>query len=113
METNEIKKEWTEQVVYVPCSGHDIWCKLYLPLMEEGETLPLVILSHGMDDNYLSCEPYAEKFAARGVAACCLEFYGGGGSMTGGTTSEMSIMTETEELKTVLEAAKGWEFADP
>ncbi len=107
------EKLWEEREIYVPHGNYGIWCKQYIPSTYSGKPLPLVILSHGMDDSYMSCEPYAIDMASKGIAACCLEFYGGGGKKTGGSTREMSIMTETEELKAVLAAARTWDFADP
>ncbi len=104
---------WEEREIFVEGVAHPIWCKLYIPSDRGDVRLPLIILSHGMDDSYASCEPYALDLVTKGFACCCLEFYGGGGTKTGGSTREMSIMTETEELKTVLKAAADWDFADP
>lgn len=104
---------WDSRIVFVEAADHRIWCKQYIPRDRKAEKLPLVILSHGMDDDYTACEAYALDLVTKGIACCCLEFYGGGGKMSGGSTRDMSIKTETEELKTVLKAAAGWDFVDP
>ena len=49
--------------------GKRIYGKLYLPETTAGP-LPLVILSHGLGSNHLIMEPYAERFAQSGIAAC-------------------------------------------
>lgn len=37
---------------------------------------------------------------------------GGGGTMSDGDTTEMSVMTEVSDLEVILEAAAGWDFVD-
>lgn len=74
---------------------------------------PLVILSHGLGGNYEDGKGYAEIFASNGIAAYSFDFRGGGGIHSDGQMTDMSVMTEVEDLKTVLEYAQNWEFIDP
>lgn len=47
-----------------------------------------------------------------GIAAYCFDFRGGGGTMSDGDTTEMSVMTEVSDLEVILKAAAGWDFVD-
>jgi pimeloyl-ACP methyl ester carboxylesterase len=74
--------------------------------------VPLAILSHGLGGSYSSCLAEAEQYASHGVAAYAFDFRGGGGSMSDGSTTQMSVMTEVSDLEAVLAAAKSWDFVD-
>lgn len=92
--------------------GERIYGKAYVP---EGDgPFPLVILAHGLGVTHATCVDYAVALARRGVAAYCFDFRGGAdGSLSGGRVSEMSVLTEINDLEVVLEAAPGWDFVDP
>ena len=66
--------------------------------------VPLVILSHGFGGNLMGNQPYADHFAAQGFAVFNFDFCGGGyGSRSDGTTRDMSVLTEAEDLNAVLD----------
>ncbi len=70
--------------------------------------VPLVILSHGFGGNLLGNQDYAAYFFSRGFATYNFDFCGGGiGSKSGGTTLEMSVLTEAGDLNAVIDAFKG------
>ena len=71
---------------------------------EKEEKQPLVIMSHGFGANMRSMKGYAKMFAEDGIAAFIYDFIGGGVmSRSDGKMSEMSVLTEAEDLNTVLD----------
>ncbi len=102
----------------------EIWCengnkKIYgMAYIPEGDgTYPLVIFSHELGNNHEAGIRYAERLAENGIAAYTFDF--GGGSVAGtdnkssGSNSEMSVMSEADDLELVLNVAKEWDFVDP
>ena len=90
--------------------------KLYRPGKEAAETekLPIAIFSHGFMANQGMMKGYAKAAAALGYAALTYDFCGG--CLVGksdGKTTDMSVLTEVEDLLAVLAWAKGQDFADP
>lgn len=78
-----------------------IYGRLYAP---EDPSSALVILSHGFGGSYRDVEPYAKYFAENGITAYAFDFTGGGsGSRSGGSTTEMSVLTEADDLNTVID----------
>lgn len=66
--------------------------------------MPVVIISHGFMANYKSVIQHAKYFANLGYAAFIYDFCGG--SVIGrsdGSTTEMSVLTEVDDLKTVID----------
>ncbi len=80
-----------------------IFGRLYLP--EDAQTpLPLVILSHGLGSNHEIMEPYAQSFAENGIAAFVFDFIGGSElSLSDGSMTQMSVLTEAEDLSCILD----------
>lgn len=77
---------------------------VYLP---KGENLPIAILSHGFMANQGMMKGYAKLMAELGYAAFVFDFNGGGFlSKSSGKTREMSVLTEVEDLMTVMDFAK-------
>ena len=88
-----------------------IYGVLYLP--RGVERPPLTVIAHGLagDSSYVA--KCAESLAAHGHAAYAFDFCGGGaGSRSDGETTDMSIMTEADDLEAVLRTAHGWGFVD-
>ncbi len=72
----------------------------------EGKDLPIAIVSHGFMANYRTTKGYAEWFAGHGYAAFCFDF--NGGCIRGRSdrdTTKMTIFTEAEDLKAVIDYA--------
>lgn len=79
-----------------------IYGRLYVP--EEDASDSIIILSHGFGGSYRNTEGYAENFAQNGITAFAYDFTGGGsGSRSGGSTTEMSVLTEADDLNTVID----------
>ena len=106
------ESDYSIEELTIQGDGLNIWGKLYLPA--GAETVPLAICSHGFGGSYRNTEEYAENFARRGIAAFSFDFTGGGsGSRSGGSTSEMSVLTEAADLGCVLEYFKNYSGIDP
>lgn len=80
----------------------------------EGEELPIAIVSHGFMANSSTVVQYAKLLARMGYAAYCFDFCGGCVLMgkSDGETTDMSVITETKDLKAVVEYASGLSYTD-
>lgn len=79
----------------------------------EGERLPIAVISHGFMANQQSVFHYAKQFARWGYAAFCFDFNGGCiKGKSDGKTTEMTVLTEREDLKAVIDYAKALAFTD-
>ena len=105
--------EYETRDIWLTSRGNKIYGKAYLPVTEN--KCPLVIFAHELGVTHTTGEGYAEYFASRGIAYYVFDFPGGSisGGKSDGKTTEMSIMTEAEDLKAVVEAARSWTFIDP
>jgi len=80
----------------------------------EGERLPLLIASHGFMSNNRTIKTEAMKLAEMGFAVVACDFCGGGiGSKSDGSTTEMSAVTEVEDLMAIIDAASKLDYVDP
>ncbi len=70
-----------------------------------GELLPAAIVSHGFMANQNTVREYAEFLAELGFVSYCFDFCGGslGKNESDGETTEMSVKTEMEDLKAVID----------
>ena len=85
--------------------GMKISGELFIP--DRASPVPLVILSHGFGGNRGSVKGYAESFAEHGIAAYIFEFIGGGNHIkSDGKMTEMSVLTEAEDLTVILDNLK-------
>ena len=82
---------------------------------EEVKRSPAIIFSHGFGGNHEAMEYYCKQFAARGYVTYCYDFCGGSVGDTGrsdGSSLDMTILTECEDLQAVLEEIKGYSYID-
>ena len=100
------------QEIWLESRGYRIYGKVYIPDTEN--KCPLVIFAHELGTTHSTGEGYAEYFASRGVAYYVFDFPGGSisGGKSEGKTTDMSVMTEAEDLKNVTQAAEKWDFVD-
>lgn len=85
--------------------GKKIYAEMYLPVSDD--PLPVVILSHGFGSSHYSLTGYGFAYARRGVAALTFDFIGGGySSMSDGEMTDMSVLTEVEDLNVVIDEVK-------
>ena len=74
---------------------------------DTGSPPPLAVFSHGLCGSYTNAAAWAEELASRGIAVYAFDFYGGSEeSRSGGSTLEMSVMTEAADLKAVLKTLR-------
>ena len=75
----------------------------------EGNALPAAIVSHGIMASQDAVRHYARELAQQGYCAYCFDFCGGGIPGTGksdGETSDMSVLTELQDLESVISYVK-------
>lgn len=80
----------------------------------EGDNLPAVIVSHQFMTNSKAVAHYAKTLARMGYAAYCFDFCGGCVALgkSDGKTTDMSVLTEAEDLKAVVEYVKALPYTD-
>ena len=84
--------------------GKRIYGKLYEPDVRENENYPIVIIGHGYGEDCSDVENYAAAFARHGIGAYTFDFIGGSNqSRSDGEVEEMSVLTEAEDMDTVLD----------
>ena len=107
--TKENKSQKKYQVVEqdwnINQDGVNIYGRLYLPQNLPGKK-KAVVLSHGLAGNYRDMAKYAQNLASQGYVAYAFDYPGGAkiGRSTGVDQLNMSIFTEEQNLKTVLNA---------
>ena len=101
------KYQVLEQDWNINQDGVNIYGRLYLPQNLPGKK-KAVILSHGLAGNYRDVTKYAQYLAGRGYVAYAFDYPGGAknGCSTGVGQLNMSIFTEEQNLKTVLNAVR-------
>lgn len=93
--------------------GKNLWGKAFIPNGVEGK-MPMVIMAHGYNGNFLEPQAYAETLAMQGVASFVFDFCGGGNnSRSEGVTTDMTIFTEKANVEEIARQVKGWDFVDP
>lgn len=84
---------------------------VFLPKSYDETQLPIAVVSHEFMANRLFSFPYAYELAQNGYAAFCFDFNGGGFfSESEGKSENMSVLTEIEDLKAVIDFAKNQEY---
>lgn len=84
----------------------------------EDKKYPAIIISHGFTGNYTDAIEFCEEFAKMGYAAFCFSFCGGTAIDTDeavkseGKTTEMSVLTEVEDLVEVKKYVQSMSFVD-
>lgn len=79
---------------------------------------PIAIVSHGFTGNYTDMEGYCRDFAGIGYLAFCFSFCGGGqkgepaASKSDGESTDMTVLTEVEDLQAVMRYAQSLPYAD-
>jgi len=80
----------------------------------DGENLPIAIVSHGFMAFQDTVRQYAKALAEIGYAAYCFDFCGGSvvKGKSDGKTTDMSVLTEVEDLEAVIEYVKQQAYTD-
>ena len=95
-------------------NGKNLYARAFVP--DASGRVPLVIFSHGLGANVEHEEEVQKTLAKAGIAVFSLEFAGGSSSsapMSEGLTTDMSVLTEVQNLKDAIRIASAMEYADP
>ena len=103
---------YTVKELHCKNGENNIFGVLYMP-ETGGKKVPAAILSHAYNSSYSHILDLAECLAENGIAAYCYDFCGGSNiSRSDGKSTDMSVITEQNDLKAVIEMIKGCDFAD-
>jgi len=95
------------------CERDGLAIRGYVYRESEGR-LPAVILCHGYLGNHRNMRGYAMTAVKAGFAAFTFDFNGGGPlSKSAGRSVDMTVMTEVEDLKSVIAYVKSRDDVDP
>lgn len=107
----EVSSIQTEEI-RIPNGEKEIFGVLYKP--ETDGKCPVVILSHGYNGSNADFVGECEYFASMGIAAFAYDFCGGSvNSKSSGESTDMTVFTEKEDLKAVLDYIRTLEIVDP
>lgn len=99
----EETQEYTKEDLTFRRDNLKIAGELYIP-SNSYDVFPLIILSHGFGGNMSSTRNDAITFTKAGYASFIFDFIGGGSSIkSDGKMTEMSVLTEAEDLNTVID----------
>ena len=100
------------QTIQIPHHGRHTDGTIYLPENRK-DRLPVVIFSHGFNGRQTDFGHITQLLAEQGIASVCYNFCGGGNWDTSGfPTTQMSLLTEQEDLDAVLDMVRACEWAD-
>lgn len=103
---------YTRSELHVDNNGADIYGELYLPETTD-ETVPLVILTHGLGGTCAGGERYATQFAEMGIATYCYDLrFASEDSRSNNDTTQLSPSTVRSDLQAVIDTSKTWDFVD-
>ena len=109
----EVKADgtYTEKEYTFVSNGKKIYARAYIPDVQ-GQ-VPLVVYSHGLGASVEHDEEVQKTLAKSGVAVFSFEFAGGSSSSSPkseGATTEMSVLTELQNLRDALQFASSLPF---
>ncbi len=111
-ELGDLEPELVCEELYCNRNGYKIYGKMYRKV-SEGSKAPCVILSHSSSLTHAAMAGYAESIAEKGMSAYCFDFCGGSSeSLSDGSTDEMTVFTEVDDLTAVLETVKKLPYVD-
>lgn len=111
IQTEKTEYRIINQKIALP-NGQEIYGKLYRPNNLQGKQ-PIIIYSHGLGGNYEILENFAKALAEKGITGYAFDFRGGGEkSQSSGKTTEMTVLTEVDDLKNIVQHIKTWDFVD-
>ena len=102
--------EYIQKVIYCKNKRNQrIYGEAFIP-NSQGK-FPLIIFSHGYGYNFSFID--SKRLASKGISIYQFDFYGRSNhSRSEGKTTEMSVMTEADDLESVLEQMKLQNFVD-
>ena len=106
-----MERNYEERELCIGTPGNCLMGRVFVP--ETDEPAPLAIFCHGFGANMYHLEAYARKVATMGVAGCVFDFRGGGVVIeSDGEMTDMSVMTEADDLEEVMDELSSWPEID-
>lgn len=104
--------DYETHTLYAQRDEHQIYGVIYVP-QGASSPMPAVIFSHGFGGTHAVGAQYAQALARAGYVVYCFDFCGGSpDSRSDGSTLEMSLFTEREDLEAVITMMQGLDFVD-
>ncbi|MDY5776151.1 MAG: alpha/beta fold hydrolase [Lachnospiraceae bacterium] len=101
-----------EELVFQKKNGHKIAGKAYLA--GKDAQYPTVIFAHGFGSNYRQLQHHGDGFAEAGINCIFFDFCGGGlESLSDGAMTQMTVLTEAEDLREVIDQVLQLDYVDP
>lgn len=95
-----------------PNGDKQLYAVVYTPV-EQKDSYPTVIISHGFAGSHKDNMARAELLAQNGFCAVVFDFYGGNqASKSGGSMTEMSVLTEAEDLSAMMDGMLALPYVD-
>lgn len=95
-----------------PNGDKQLYAVVYTP-EEQKDSYPTVIISHGFAGSHKDNMARAELLAQNGFCAVVFDFYGGNqASKSGGNMTEMSVLTEAEDLSAMMDGMLALPYVD-
>lgn len=95
-----------------PNGDKQLYAVVYTP-EEQKDSYPTVIISHGFSGSHKDNMARAELLAQNGFCAVVFDFYGGNqASKSGGSMTEMSVLTEAEDLSAMMDGMLALPYVD-
>lgn len=87
----------------------EIYCEAYIPKKD----CPVVIYAHSLGMSHRSGYEYFREFLKQDIGCVTFDFRGGGySSKSKGKTTEMSLISEANDIITVFKHVQQWDFID-
>lgn len=111
-EPSETTEKYTKTELTLSRDDLKIYGVIYVPT-DKKEKMPTVILSHSAQLTHKSMDSYCVEFASRGYVAYAFDFCGGSAnSKSSGKVDEMTVFTEVEDLKAVIDQILSLDYVD-
>ncbi|MFP7493875.1 alpha/beta fold hydrolase [Terribacillus saccharophilus] len=107
------KYSYTTENIGLEVNGMEIFGKAYIPESSGQKEFPAVIYSHGYASTHNADNSVLKSLAMSGIAVYTFDFRGGSNqSQSEGKTTDMSVMTEKDDLNAVIDMVKTLDFVD-
>ncbi|MBQ3798598.1 MAG: alpha/beta hydrolase [Butyrivibrio sp.] len=107
------EKTWKTQMIVKEFwrDGKKIYGEIYRPVGEG--IFPGIIIAHGFNANCNYAKAFAKELASMGVVAYVFDFIGGGNNIkSGGSMTDMSVLTEANDFNIVFNGIRSLSYVD-
>ena len=102
-----------QELTFTKENGSRIVGKVFRP-DDSGRKYPTAIFSHGFGSNYRELEHHGAGFSLHNINCVFFDFCGGGPeTLSDGTMHEMTVLSEADDLFTVISAVRDLTYVDP